>query len=275
MAKSDGQGGGGRGRRGKVDLNTASREELMELDGVGERTVERLLQAREQMGGFESMEALARIDGIGESTVRRLGEVLEVRGGSGGGRSGQSRGGAQSKGRGSRGGGQEQDGMMVQQARELFLHELSDIYSGEQLVAQMLPMLADEVADTGVRTAFREHERETQQQIKNLDRCFQVLGETPQRMTCRPVEGLRQEHDGFVRERPSEQLMTMFALGAEAKTEGFEIASYRALVNMAGVMGEEECARLLQENLRQEEQMAERVERLSRDMGRQMQQAMR
>lgn len=298
MAKN----GGGSSKGGKVDLNSATREELMELEGVGERTVERLMEARDEMGRFESMEALAQIDGIGESTVRRLSEVLEVRGGSGGGgRSGSggssgesgggrsgSGGGRASQGRGGesggasrarggrKGGGEEQEqGGMMMEARELFLHGLSDIYDGERQTAEMLPLLAREVADDQVRTAFREHERETREQIQNLDRCFEMLGEQPQRMTCRPVEGLRQEHDEIVRERPSERMMTMFALSAEAKTEGFEIASYRALVNMAGVMGEEECGRLLQENLRQEERMAERVEKLSRDMGRQMQQAMR
>lgn len=267
MARNGGSGGR---RGGKVDLNTASREELMELEGVGPRTVERLMEAREQMGPFASMEALAEIEGIGESTVRRLGQVLEVRGGSGGGAGGRS-GGGRARGEG----GTQQDGGMMMQARELFLHGLSDIYDGEQRVAEMLPLMAREVADDQVRTAFREHEQETREQIRNLDRCFEMLGERPQGVTCRPVEGLRQEHDGFARERPSEQLMTMFALGAEARTEGFEIGSYRALVNMAGVMGENECARLLQENLRQEERMAQRVERLSQDVGRQMQQAMR
>lgn len=249
--------------KSKLDLNTASREELMELEGMGERTAERILQAREQMGEFQSMESLAEIDGIGETTVQRLSRHLEVRAGSGG---------RSSQGRGGEGAGEAPE--MVMQTRELFLHELSDIYDGERRVAEMLPLLAREVADDGVQTAFREHEQETREQIQNLDRCFEVLGETPQRVTCRAVEGLRQEHDGFVRERPSKEVMTMFALGAESKTEGYEIASYRALVNMAEVMGEQECARLLQANLRQEERMAERVERLSRDMGRQMQQAM-
>ena len=164
---------------------------------------------------------------------------------------------------------------MVQQTRELFLYELSDIYDGERKVAEMLPMLADEVMDEGIRKAFRDHEQETRQQIENLDRCFEVLGEKPQDATCRPVDALREEHDRFARERPSDAVMTMFALGAESKTEGFEIAAYRSLVNMAGVMGEKECARLLEQNLRQEERMAERVEKLSRDMGREMQQAMR
>lgn len=267
-------------KRNKVDLNTASREELLELEGMGERTVERILEAREQGGGFASMDALAEIEGIGESTVRRLRQQLEVReeGGQEGGRESQARGKDEegtSRGRGGRQGGRENEAGVVQQTRELFLRELSDIYDGERRGSEMLPMLADEVADEGIRTAFREHEEETRQQIQNLDRCFEVMGEKPQRVTCRPVDGLRQEHDRFVRERPSDQVMTMFALGAESKTEGFEIASYRALVNMAGVMGEQECARLLQENLKQEERMAERVERLSRDMGRQMQEAMR
>jgi competence ComEA-like helix-hairpin-helix protein len=356
MAKND-EGRGG----GKMDLNTASREELMELEGVGERTVERLMRARDEMGPFDSMDALAEIDGIGESTVQRLREQLEIRGGGGGGRGGgkarsgrdgdgesrsegrgsgdgetrargrsgsdgegesRSRSGSdsegESRGRSGSGGGKRasqghggdgpeggsgasrsrasgggdgeargrsrsggggapemQEGEMMLAVRELFLHELSDIYDGERRGAEMLPMLADEVGDERVSTAFREHEEETRQQIENLDRCFEALGEKPRRMTCRPVEGLRQEHDRFTRERPSPEVLTMFALGAESKTEGFEIASYRALVNMAGVMGEEECARLLGENLRQEEAMAERVERMSRDAGREMRQTFR
>ncbi|HEX2079349.1 MAG TPA: helix-hairpin-helix domain-containing protein, partial [Longimicrobium sp.] len=121
MAKSN-EGGGKRG--GKLDLNTASREELMALEGIGERTVERLLQAREEMGGIQSLDALVEIEGIGETTVRLLGQHVQAGGGGKGGGGGRSKGG-------------EQDGM-ARQARELFLHQLSDIYDGEQRVAQML-----------------------------------------------------------------------------------------------------------------------------------------
>ncbi len=41
---------------GPVDINTASREELMELDGIGETLASRIIEYREQHGGFDSVE---------------------------------------------------------------------------------------------------------------------------------------------------------------------------------------------------------------------------
>lgn len=157
----------------------------------------------------------------------------------------------------------------VQSIQDLFLYELSDLYDGEQKIAQILPQLANEVDNDQVRQGLLEHERETRQQIQNLERCFQILGSQPQTVTCHVVEGLRQAHQSFAQANPPQALLTLFDLGAEAKTEHLEIAAYRGLVEKARLLGQQECARLLEENLQQEEQMAQRVEQLSRQLGQQ------
>lgn len=55
-----------------MDLNTATREELMLLPGVGDKTAGRILEKRAKTGGFKSIEDLMTIKGIGEKKFDRL-----------------------------------------------------------------------------------------------------------------------------------------------------------------------------------------------------------
>lgn len=163
--------------------------------------------------------------------------------------------------------------MPMQTAQDLFLYELGDIYDAEGRIAQMLPSLASECTDAQVRNAFQYHEQQTRQQIQNLSRCFQLLGTQPPSVTCAVVQGLKQEHDSFLRENPTPDVLTVFDLGAGAKTEHYEIASYQGLVEKASMMGQQQIARLLQQNLSQEQEMAQKVSQLSQMLGQQQAQA--
>ncbi len=55
-----------------VNINTATAEELMELEGIGETLAERIIEYRETQGGFEYLEDLAEIKGISSATVEKL-----------------------------------------------------------------------------------------------------------------------------------------------------------------------------------------------------------
>lgn len=51
---------------GKLCLNTATKEQLMEIKGIGDSFATRIIAFREQNGGFTSVEQLKEISGIGE-----------------------------------------------------------------------------------------------------------------------------------------------------------------------------------------------------------------
>ena len=51
---------------GKVNLNTATAEELMTLSGIGEAKAEAILRYREEHGGFQKVEELMEVEGIKE-----------------------------------------------------------------------------------------------------------------------------------------------------------------------------------------------------------------
>lgn len=157
--------------------------------------------------------------------------------------------------------------MSIKTARDLFLHELSDAYSAEHIVLKALPVMAKGVADDALADALKEHEKETKDQLKNLDEVFKLLGEQPEQMVCHGAEGLKKEYDAFVEEKPSKDVLTLFTAGAAAKAEHYEIESYSGLVDMAKLLGETDVAKLLEENLKQEEAMAKKAESLEKKLG--------
>lgn len=52
----------------KIDLNTASVEELIKLDGIGMVSARNIVSYREKHGPFKKPEDIMRVDGIGPST---------------------------------------------------------------------------------------------------------------------------------------------------------------------------------------------------------------
>ena len=63
---------------GKVNLNTASKEELMSLPGVGESRADSIVQYRKDMGNFQSVEDVMQVSGIKEGLFAKIKEFIKV-----------------------------------------------------------------------------------------------------------------------------------------------------------------------------------------------------
>ncbi|MDQ4044654.1 MAG: DUF892 family protein [Chloroflexota bacterium] len=157
--------------------------------------------------------------------------------------------------------------MSLETPRDLFIHELSDAMSAEHIVHKLLGTIGDETQNDDVRKAVQQHQQETEQQIKNLEKIFDILGEQPEATTCHAAEGLKQEHDSLKEENPSELVLELGNLAGAEKTEHYEIATYLMLQQMAKDLGEKDVGELLKENLDQEKQMAGTVQALARSLG--------
>lgn len=59
-----------------IDLNTATREELMALPGIGEVFAQRILTYREKNGPFTSLDELGNVPGIGPARLEELKDYL-------------------------------------------------------------------------------------------------------------------------------------------------------------------------------------------------------
>ncbi|MFB6344875.1 MAG: ComEA family DNA-binding protein [bacterium] len=63
----------------KIDVNTANRNELRTLRGIGEVLAGRIIDYRDQHGGFSELSELQRVDGIGPATVDTIKETAVAR----------------------------------------------------------------------------------------------------------------------------------------------------------------------------------------------------
>ncbi len=55
-----------------VNINTATIEELMTLDGIGEVTAGKIIEYRENNNGFLTVDELLKVDGIGEAKLEKI-----------------------------------------------------------------------------------------------------------------------------------------------------------------------------------------------------------
>ncbi len=62
----------------KININTASAEELARLQGVGPVIAQRIVDYREQHGRFVSAEDLTKVPGVGTKTLEKNRERITI-----------------------------------------------------------------------------------------------------------------------------------------------------------------------------------------------------
>ena len=149
--------------------------------------------------------------------------------------------------------------MAMQSPQDLFFYELCSMYDVERKLTQVLPQLAQECQDQQVSAAFLEHQRATEQHVRNLEQCFQILGRSPLVLDNRTIAGLQEDHDAFLQQQPSLQTLMLFDIAAGSKSEFLEMAAYQGLIDAANALGLQSCVPLFQQNLQQEQAAARKL----------------
>ena len=157
--------------------------------------------------------------------------------------------------------------MKIETPHDLFLHELADTMSAEQIVLESMKAMKKSARDPSIKTAIEQHMDETEGQIENLKRVFESLGEKPKAVKCKGADGIAKEFESGVEDIETPEVRDAFLVGCAVKAEAYEICSYTDLVSSAELMGHTEAAKLLRQNLKQEEAFKAKLEGISEKIG--------
>ncbi len=139
--------------------------------------------------------------------------------------------------------------MKVDTVEKLFVQELKDLYSAENQITKALPKMAKAATSPELRTAFEAHLKETEGQIKRLERVFEILAKTPAGKTCKGMKGLLEEGAEVMEESPKGEVRDAAMISAAQRVEHYEIAGYGTVRSYAELLGKSEAVKLLQETL--------------------------
>ena len=155
----------------------------------------------------------------------------------------------------------------MQTAHELFVHELQDMLDAEQQLVEALGNQAEESSRPELQKAFQSHQAQTEKQVERLQQVFESIGEEPEEVECKGIRGLIEEHDHFKEEEdPAEDIMDIFNTGAAEKVESYEICAYEGLIRLAEQMGHTKAVKLLNQNLKEEQQTLKKMQAFSKKL---------
>ena len=158
----------------------------------------------------------------------------------------------------------------IKTLHEAFLHELSDVVDGEQQLLAAMNEMHGMAKHPKVKQGLQQHITQTKKQVGNLEKAFKELGEKPEKVTCKGVKGLVAEFKSAAKEMKTPELLDGLIVDAGIKSEHYEIATYGGLVEKAKLMKHDEVAKLLEENLRMEEQFEQQLHQVEKQLGQEM-----
>jgi ferritin-like metal-binding protein YciE len=135
------------------------------------------------------------------------------------------------------------------QLDELFHDGLRDIYFAEKKILVALPKMAKAAESEELANAFKEHEQQTKEQVRRLEKVFRIIDETPRGKNCPAITGIIDEGEVIIEEYKDSPALDAGLVGAAQAVEH----DYGTLKAWAEELGLEEAVSLLEATLTEEE----------------------
>ena len=140
----------------------------------------------------------------------------------------------------------------ISSMKDLFLHELQDIFYAERQILKSMPDMISKADDAALKQGFQAHLKETEGHVKRLEQIFEKLGQNPKEVTCPTMDGLVEEASKISSDIDDKTVLDAALIGAAQAVEHYEIARYGTLCAWAMELNYQDCAKLLHETLEEE-----------------------
>lgn len=142
--------------------------------------------------------------------------------------------------------------MSVNSMEKLFIEELKDLYSAENQITKALPKMVSAATSKDLKKALENHLRETEGQIERLIQICNIVSVNPKGKTCEAMKGVLEEGSSRLKEAEQGNVRDAALISAAQRVEHYEMAAYGTVRTYAQLLGQKQCAKLLEETLEEE-----------------------
>src|SRR5207302_9061910 len=142
--------------------------------------------------------------------------------------------------------------MKLETLKDLYIHELKDLYSAEEQIIKALPKMVKAATDKQLAAGFEEHFEQTKEHAARLEKILRIHDESTRGPKCEGMEGVIKEGDEMIEEDAEDEVRDAGPIAAAQRVEHYEMAGYGCARTCAELLGDRDSAQLLQTTLTEE-----------------------
>ena len=157
--------------------------------------------------------------------------------------------------------------MKLKSLHDLFVEELQDMYSAENMILKALPKMAEEATSTELRDGFEQHLEQTRGHVQRLDKIFdQLSGVDRQGKKCKGMEGILKDNKELLEADAEPEVLDAGMIAGAQRVEHYEIAGYGTVRTYARILGRDDWAQILEQTLDEEKETDAKLNQLAENI---------
>jgi ferritin-like metal-binding protein YciE len=153
--------------------------------------------------------------------------------------------------------------MELSTLKDLYIHELKDLYSAEKQLIRALPKMAKAATSPDLAKGFEQHLEETKEHAARLEKLLKDHHQSTRGPKCKGMEGVIAEGAELIEEEADDEVRDAGLIAAAQRVEHYEIAGYGTARTYAELLGDKAGVKILQQTLDEEAETDKKLTKLA------------
>ncbi|MBV9672140.1 MAG: ferritin-like domain-containing protein [Verrucomicrobia bacterium] len=154
--------------------------------------------------------------------------------------------------------------MELETLKDLYIHQLKDLYSAEQQLVKALGKMAKASTNEELSSGFQKHLEQTKEHAQRVQQILSNNQQTTRGPKCKGMEGIIAEGAEVMEEESDPEVKDAALIASAQRVEHYEMAGYGTARTYAELLGDKEAAQMLQTTLDEEKQTDEKLNKLAK-----------
>jgi ferritin-like metal-binding protein YciE len=154
--------------------------------------------------------------------------------------------------------------MKLNTLKDLYFHELKDLFNAEQQIVKALPKMMKAAASKELAAGFEEHLAQTKEHVQRLEQILSGHEQTTRGPKCKGMEGLLAEGAEMIEQEADDEVKDAGLIAAAQRVEHYEMVGYGTTRTYAGLLDDQEGVNLLSLTLEEEKQTDQKLSKLAK-----------